>query len=167
MSLSASHAGRPASATAGFTLIEVLIALFLLAIGLLGMSALQGEALKYNHAAFIDSQAQFLLNDMAKRIRANAGNNIYVIDFTDIPPTIAVNCETDSCTSNQMAIWDLNQWRDKVEDSAYLPQGESQIQFDNAERTFVLSIRYDWSQLGGEEVSGEKRTIRITTRIQQ
>jgi len=149
----------------GFTLIEVMICLFLLAMGMLGMTSLQNEALKHNHAAFIDSQAQYLLADMAERIRANRGNDTYVMTYTESPPTQAVDCLTSTCTSNQMAIWDLNQWRTKVTDADYLPQGESQIEYDNLTRVFTISIRYDWSALGGIDVDEGKRILSITTRI--
>ncbi len=59
--------------TPGFTLLEVMICLVILAGGMLGMTAMQIEGLKYNKAAFTESQAQFLLNDMVERIRANLG----------------------------------------------------------------------------------------------
>jgi hypothetical protein len=72
---------------------------------------------------------------------------------------------TSTCTSNQMAIWDLNQWRTKVTDADYLPQGESQIEYDNLTRVFTISIRYDWSALGGIDVDEGKRILSITTRI--
>lgn len=149
----------------GFTLIEVLVSLFILAVGMLGMTALQNEGLKNNHAAFVDSQAQFLLADMVERIRANRGNNSYVIGYVETPATVSVDCATASCTSDQMAVWDLNRWRAQVENSAYLPDGESQILFDNLTRTFTVSIRYDWSQLGSSEVMNSKRTVTVTTRI--
>ena len=149
----------------GFTLIEVMVSLLILAIGLLGMTALQNEALKFNYAALIDSQAQYLMTDIAERIRANAGNNLYALEFTEDAPTANIDCGAASCTSNQMAAWDLNQWRAKVEDEDYMPNGESQILFDSVTRTFIISIRYDWSQLGGVDITDGKRTVTITTRI--
>ena len=151
------------SRVAGFTLVEVLVSLFILAIGLLGMTALQNEALKYNHAAFIDTQAQYLLTDMSERIRANRGNATYNLLFTEDPTSSAVDCSGTTCTSNQMAAWDLNTWRALVEDSAYLPEGESQIVYDNLTKTYVISIRYNWEQLGG--VGTGTRTVTFTTRI--
>ncbi len=164
MSIKASHI-HPRLPDQGFTLIEVLVSLFILAVGMLGMTALQSEGLKNNHAAFIDSQAQFLLADMIERIRANSGNNSYAITYVEVPAVPAVDCATAACTSAQLAIWDLNQWRAQIEDSAYLPDGESQILFDNLTRTFTVSIRYNWSQLGGEDVFNGLRTVTLNTRI--
>ena len=153
--------------TPGFTLLEVMICLVILAGGMLGMTAMQIEGLKYNKAAFTESQAQFLLNDMVERIRANRGNDAYVIGYAEAPPTQSVDCgaANAACTSNQMVIWDLNQWRSKVEDSTYMPQGQSEIVYDNLTHTFTISIRYDWSQLGGLDITNGQRTVTITTRI--
>ncbi len=55
------------------TLIEVLVAVLVLAIGLLGAAALQLNALKYTDNARMTSQASFIAYDMLDRIRANAG----------------------------------------------------------------------------------------------
>lgn len=147
----------------GFTLLEVLISLAILAVGMLGMIALQQEALQYSHAAFIDSQAQFLLADMAERIRANKGEAAHSIAYSEAAAA-AVDCERHSCTPGDMARWDIAQWRALVEDPAYLPQGESQIQCEGLTRTCVISIRYAWRQLG-VDVSNGKRTLSITTRM--
>ncbi|MBA1427060.1 type IV pilus modification protein PilV [Pseudomonas fluorescens] len=61
---------RPQS---GMTLIEVLVALLVLALGLLGAAAIQLNALKYTDSARMTSQASFIAYDMLDRIRANAG----------------------------------------------------------------------------------------------
>jgi type IV pilus assembly protein PilV len=55
----------------GFTLIEVLIAMLLLAIGLLGLAALQTSTLRSNLAAYNHGQSIQLLYDMADKMRAN------------------------------------------------------------------------------------------------
>ena len=54
------------------TLIEVLVALLILAVGLLGAAAIQLNALKYTDSARMISQASFIAYDMLDRIRANA-----------------------------------------------------------------------------------------------
>lgn len=55
----------------GFTLLEVLIALVILSIGLLGLAALQGIGIRSGQGAYLTSQASLLAYDMADRIRAN------------------------------------------------------------------------------------------------
>ncbi len=66
----------------GMTLIEVLVALLLLGVALLGAAAVQLNALKYTDSARMTSQASFIAYDMMDRIRANAA-----ADYTVTPPT--------------------------------------------------------------------------------
>ena len=66
----------------GMTLIEVLVALLILSVGLLGAAAFQLNALKYTDSARMTSQASFIAYDMMDRIRANAA-----ADYTVTPPT--------------------------------------------------------------------------------
>jgi type IV pilus assembly protein PilV len=58
-------------ANKGFTLIEVLVALVVLCIGLLGVAALQLTSLKSNHGSAMRSQATYLAYDIVDRMRAN------------------------------------------------------------------------------------------------
>ncbi|MBK5416284.1 type IV pilus modification protein PilV [Pseudomonas sp. TH31] len=64
------------------TLIEVLVALLILTVGLLGAAAVQLNALKYTDSSRMTSQASFIAYDMMDRIRANSG-----ADYTVTPPT--------------------------------------------------------------------------------
>jgi type IV pilus assembly protein PilV len=66
----------------GMTLIEVLVALVILGVGLLGAAAFQLNALKYTDSARMTSQASFIAYDMMDRIRANSA-----ADYTVTPPT--------------------------------------------------------------------------------
>lgn len=155
------------TSASGFSLIEVLISLVILAVGLLGMTALQNEALKYNHAAFTESQALFLIADMTERIRANRSSSNYTIELTQSAPTEPVaKCNVASCTSAQMAAWDIYEWRAMVEDPAYLPNGNSAISFDTLENEYTISVSYEWTQLGGVDVTAGIRTVSVTTRIE-
>ncbi len=65
------HIGSADRNVNGFSLLEVLIALLVLSIGLLGLAGLQGTGLRYNHSAYLRSQATFQTYDMADRMRAN------------------------------------------------------------------------------------------------
>jgi type IV pilus assembly protein PilV len=58
----------------GFSLIEVLVALLVMCIGLLGAAAVQLNALKYTDSSAVSSQASFIAYDMMDRIRANTDN---------------------------------------------------------------------------------------------
>jgi type IV pilus assembly protein PilV len=62
----------PRSLISGFTLLEALIALLVLSIGLLGLAALQARGLRFNHDAYVRSQASLLAYDLFERMRANS-----------------------------------------------------------------------------------------------
>jgi type IV pilus assembly protein PilV len=101
----------------GFTLLEVLIALLILSIGLLGLAALQTTGLRSNQMASMRTLATEAAYDITDRMRANpvgvaAGE--YVIALTDVTDPSA----TDTAPS------DLNAWRERVE---RLPGGASEI----------------------------------------
>ncbi len=55
----------------GFSLVEVLVAMVIFAIGMLGIAGMQGIALKDNNDAYMRSLAVFFAYDMGDRIRAN------------------------------------------------------------------------------------------------
>lgn len=58
----------------GSTMIEVLVALLILAIGLLGMAGLQTLSLRNAHDAYLRTQATILAVDMVERMRAGNGS---------------------------------------------------------------------------------------------
>ncbi len=72
----------------GFSIVEVLIALIILAIGLLALAGLQMTGLRANNSAYLLSQATFSSYDILDRMRANrshAQNGSYniVIEFDE------------------------------------------------------------------------------------
>ena len=63
----------------GFSLIEVLISLVILAVGVLGLAALQTTGIQYTHDAYIRSQATVIVYDLVERMRNNVDNaNNYI-----------------------------------------------------------------------------------------
>jgi len=108
----------------GFTLLEVLVAMVVLSIGLLGLSGLQTSSLRNNHSAFLRSQATLVGNDIIDRMRANrdsATTGDYDIAYAATPT--ASSC-TSGCSASDVANVDLGEWRSYVE---RLPAGEGQV----------------------------------------
>ena len=104
----------------GFTLIEVLVAIVLLSIGLLGVAGMQLSGLRYHQGAYVRAQATALLSDMADRLRTNptgvgAGSyNSITINTTSSGWQSSLpadpDCATNVCTpANQVAL-DTRQW---------------------------------------------------------
>jgi type IV pilus assembly protein PilV len=118
----------------GFTMVEVLIALIVLAIGLLGLAGLQASALRNDQAAFMRTQATVLAYDIADRMRANnaaviAGNYSYD-PAADPAPVASAGCNTlAGCPAAQMAGNDLSEWL--VSLNTYLPQAIGTVCIDS------------------------------------
>lgn len=64
-------ANRGISAQSGFTLIEILVTILILAVGLLGLAGLQSKMLSTEFEAYQRSHALVLVQDMVSRINAN------------------------------------------------------------------------------------------------
>ena len=97
----------------GFSLIEVLIAVLVLSIGLLGLAGLQTMSMSNTHSAYLRTQANYLIYDLIDRMRINramAQNGNYNIAL-GTGPSGTTNCETVTCTAAYMAVFDLNQWK--------------------------------------------------------
>jgi type IV pilus assembly protein PilV len=124
----------------GFTLLEVLITLVILAIGLLGLAGLQASGIKNNHSAYHRSQATLAVYDMIDRVRANklAINN-YLTTFMN--PTIAtakIGCTTSGCTNTQMAEHDLYEWNLII--TSLLPSGAGEISQNGS----IYTVKVTW-----------------------
>jgi len=111
---------------AGFTLLEVLVALLVLSIGLLGLAALQASGTRYVHGSYLRSQAVIQAYDMADRIRANLPG-VQAGDYTDLSgiPSTHSDCTSSSCSAAQMAQFDLWQWN--TANAALLPAGAGTV----------------------------------------
>ena len=78
-----SNAGRVAQS--GFLMIEVLITMFILVLGLLGVVGLQARAQQAENESYQRSQALILLRDMADRMSANRANVASYVTGTSAP----------------------------------------------------------------------------------
>lgn len=130
----------------GMSLIEVLVALLILGVGLLGAAAVQLKALKYTDSARMASQASFVAYDMLDRIRANAGADYSVptpaagnleqardqdlYDFASNIASFGGPTATGSISVNQRLYTITVTWDDTRAGGA-----------DEAQRSFVLSSR--------------------------
>lgn len=88
----------------GVGLVEVLVALVLLGIAVLGFTALQIRAVSASADAGQNIQAMNIARDLSERIRMNRdGLNEYKANAT------VIDCAANFCTSNQMAAYDFRQ----------------------------------------------------------
>lgn len=120
----------------GFGLIEVLVALLILAIGLLGMASLQTTGLKMTSGSQNRTQAILLGDDLIERVRANRENIAqYAVDAGDPP-----DCDTSFAVDNtDVAQNDLDEWRNSL--SCLLPGGDGDVEINGE----VITIQVSWT----------------------
>lgn len=108
----------------GFTLIEVLVALFVLSLGLLGLAMLQTLAMRFNTESYSRTQATFLAYDIVDRIRANRIGRLagayHVPDQATATAkyqaykackTSTCKCEAGTiCDAATLALYDVGKW---------------------------------------------------------
>ncbi len=152
----------------GFTLLEVMIAVFIIAIGLLGIAALQVTAIKNNHTANIRTQASELIYNLADRIRANIDGAVAGNYIANVAPGVAYNCIDDftgtttanTCSANEIAQADLDQWFTLAADSMALVSGAGNTDItctdsnvgdaDACTRGSQMTISITWNEHDGD-----------------
>lgn len=82
--------------TAGFTLIEVLIAVVILSIGLLGMAGIQLQGLRGTTSSNLRSDATILANDIAERVHTNKDGAIFNGNINPAQNQIYSNVDTST-----------------------------------------------------------------------
>ncbi|MCC5868345.1 MAG: type IV pilus modification protein PilV [Gammaproteobacteria bacterium] len=124
----------------GVTMLEVLIALVILSIGLLGLAGLQTISLQLNQAAVTRSQASQLAYDITERMRANRPAAAdYQIGLADAPPG-----------AGSVAATDVTEWRALL--AASLPEGTGSIAVDAG--TGRVTIVIQWADTDDAADSG-------------
>lgn len=142
---------------AGFSMLEVLIAIVILSFGLLGVAGLQLVSLASNHSAEVRSTATTLAGDIADRMRANmaavaagdynassgADNQCQSTHYNDTHATPA------NCTAAQLAADDAYDWQQSL--AGLLPNGAGSVCIDSTPNTAACdgsgisyTIRVSW-----------------------
>lgn len=99
------------AAVCGFSLVEVMVALMVLAVGMLGIASLYTTTLRSSSSALSRMQAVSLASDLADRIRANRNAR-----GTYATNPAAVDCTgSDNCTAASMVAHDLSVWQSQID----------------------------------------------------
>lgn len=122
----------------GVSLIEALVAMLVLALGVLGLLGIQLNSMSNNQNASYRIVASKLADDIFERMKANpigldltgnilaagTGTSAYALagNWTTVAAP-AVNCRSASCTPQQQAAFDLWDWQSRVQST--LPGGNA------------------------------------------
>lgn len=115
----------------GISLIESLVALLVLALGILGLAGLQTRTLVESRTTNARAVAIDMVDDLSERIQFNIdttlgpGPNPYIVNFGALPAPNPQNCVAAPCTPQQLAQVDLFQWKTNL--AALLPAGDAQV----------------------------------------
>ncbi|KTC65514.1 pre-pilin leader sequence (pilV) (plasmid) [Legionella adelaidensis] len=126
----------------GFSLLEVLISVVILAIGLLGIASLQVNMIRYNHSAQLRSIAIAQAESMLDRMRANyTGVKSGLYNSLSGIPSLP-SCT--NCTAAESALRDLNLWN--TTNSKLLPSGQGTVTKNG--NHYVVTVRWDNNRTG-------------------
>lgn len=112
----------------GISLIEVMMAVLIFSIGLIGLASLMVMATRSNHAAYVRTQAVFLANSMAARMSANpigVWNGDY--NSTAYPvSSSSIGCGSGAaCDAAELATHDQRLWSSQLK--TFLPNPTASI----------------------------------------
>lgn len=102
----------------GLSMIEVLVAVAILSVGLLGTASLQMQSKRANLGSVERTLASVLVNDVFERMRANPGRlGVYLAEL-DASQNVGVSsgtaptpdCEATACTPTELALRDIWEW---------------------------------------------------------
>lgn len=131
----------------GFTLLELLIALLIIAIGVLGHAKMQMKSMDMAHRATFSQTANTALLDLAQRMRANSdiaedfeGDNLTT--GNGIPG--AISCSINNCSNAQFANAELAEWFTHVQTNLPLPR----YSITKVGNLYTLTLIWDAAKTG-------------------
>ena len=131
----------------GFSLIEVLIALIVMSVGMLGIASLYVQSMQAGRTSLFRHNAITLAGDVADRIRANplAG----VVYATPDGANNGCVAGTITCSAPQMAMNDIFLWEAQADDT--LPNGDVVVVVDNTVVPPIYTITVTWDEPGQQQ----------------
>lgn len=140
----------------GVSLIEVMVAVIVFSVGLLGLAAMQVNSIRFNESASVRGHAVFLAYEMADRMRANpaakADPSGYAMSFGGAP-----GCAMSALDSCAVHARDKAEWSDAL--TRQLPSGEGAVMVNG--NLVTITVRWDEGRVGGSQA----QTVSIVTRI--
>jgi len=154
----------------GFTLIEILVAALVLAIGILGMATMMLSSLKSDQSAFYRSMASTYVYDMADRIRKNAAwakdNTGYnaINTKNSVPTSPTCQAEANGCSADLIADIDVREWTSNFTNVNAIAAAQYKAALPNAFGTVtrgtgnLFTITVQWSETDWDSANPGQKT---------
>ncbi len=94
----------------GFSMVELLVAVLVMGVGVLGVTGLQVVSLQNNRDALLRSEALQMAYDVLDRMRINGAGDYDGVGFDD-EPEAPTNCFANNCNTGQMTDFDIAIWK--------------------------------------------------------
>ena len=127
----------------GFSLVEVLIALIIMSVGMLGIAGLYVQSLQAGRTSMFRHQAVSMAGDIADRIRANPSAGVSYAGAGADNDCVDANVD---CDVAGMAAHDIWLWDQQVANS--LPNGDVVVGFDDTVTPPIFTITVSWEEPG-------------------
>ena len=160
----------PARKSAGFSLVEVLVALVVLGVGMLGIASLYVTTLRSSGSAIYRMQAVNLASDLGDRIRANrsAGTAYALSEIGELGDESEACLGADKdCNPADMAAYDLDLWQRQV--VAALPSAQATVAVDTGTNPRTYTITVSWLEAqenDDEDADPEDNRLSYVMRMQ-
>lgn len=127
----------------GFSLVEVLIALIILSVGMLGIAGLYVQSMQAGRTSMFRHHAVTLAGDVADRIRANprAGDAYEGAGGDNGCVAGGIDCDEAEMAANDIDLWSAQATRT-------LPDGEVVVEHDDTTNPPEYTITVNWSEPG-------------------
>jgi len=135
------HNAIPQHRQSGFSLVEVLVALVIMSVGMLGIAGLYVQSLQAGRTSMFRHNAIILASDVADRIRANRQAGIAYEDADGSNNGCATGFE---CNEVEMALNDIFLWKEQAD--ATLPRGDVTVVFDDTVEPWLYTITVSWDE---------------------
>lgn len=149
----------------GFSLLEVMIALVILMVGMLGLAGLHTVSMSNLNSAYLRSQAVIQAHDMADRMYANIegvdeGAYDSISGLPSNPPTCLTTATSEdalsgiNCSSAQIAQFDASEWN--TINATVLPNGTGTVV---AAGDGIYTITLAWEELQKSDSGQDTKTF--------
>ena len=143
-------------------MLELMIALLLTGVGVLGVTGLGALTLQHSRAAVAHSDAVLLAHDLMERIRANpAGAAAGAYAVNDGPPT-SRDCTAVPCSAGQMGVFDSSAWRCAL--GAFGQEGGCAVRLNAQGNLSVDAASGEMRVTIGWRAHGALRTVAVGSR---